>query len=60
MANIISGLTCLWDSKSNNIMVKSKDTITYERRIHSNKVEYSTAEGPYCTTHDVKVPFCMP
>ena len=26
----------------------------------SNKVEYSTAAGVYCTTHDVKVPFCMP
>ena len=25
-----------------------------------NKVEYSTAAGIYCTTHDVKVPFCMP
>ena len=23
----------------------------------SNKVEYSTYTGPYCTTHDVKVPF---
>ena len=26
----------------------------------SNEVEYSTAAGVYCTTHDVKVPFCMP
>ena len=26
----------------------------------SNKVEYSTSAGPYCTTHDVKAPFCMP
>ena len=25
-----------------------------------NKVEYSTATGVYCTTHDVKVLFCMP
>ena len=25
----------------------------------SNKVEYSTAIGLYCITHDVKVPFCM-
>ena len=23
-----------------------------------NKVEYSTAAGLYCTTHDVKVTFC--
>ena len=21
---------------------------------------HSTATGPYCTTHDVKVPFCVP
>ena len=26
----------------------------------SNQVEYSTAAGPYCTTHNVQVPFCMP
>ena len=25
-----------------------------------NKVECSTPTGPYYTTHDVKVPFCMP
>ena len=31
-----------------------------ERKIWSNRVEYSTAAGMYCTTHDVKVPFCMP
>ena len=24
------------------------------------KVEYNTSAGPYCTRHDVKVPFCMP
>ena len=28
--------------------------------MRSNKVEYSTAAGVYCTTHDAKVPFCMP
>ena len=28
--------------------------------MRSNKVEYSTATGLYCTMHDVKVPFCMP
>ena len=27
--------------------------------MRSNKVEYSTATGLYCTTHGVKVPFCM-
>ena len=26
--------------------------------MRSNKVEYSTATGLYCTMHDVKVPFC--
>ena len=26
----------------------------------SNKVEYSAATGPYYTTHDINVPFCMP
>ena len=26
----------------------------------SNKVEYITAAGMYCTTHDIKVPFFMP
>ena len=28
--------------------------------MRSNIVEYSTASGMYCTTHDVKVPFCIP
>ena len=28
--------------------------------MRSNKVEYSTAVGMYYTTHDAKVPFCMP
>ena len=27
--------------------------------MQSNKVEYITAAGLYCTTHDVKVTFCM-
>ena len=26
----------------------------------SNKVEYGTAAGLYCTVHDVKIPLCMP
>ena len=25
-----------------------------------NKVEYSTAAGVYYTTHDAKIPFCIP
>ena len=28
--------------------------------MRSNKVEYITAAGMYCTMHDVKVTFCMP
>ena len=28
--------------------------------MQSLKVEHSTAAGTYRTTHDVKVPFCMP
>ena len=28
--------------------------------MHPNKVEYIKSAGPYCTTHDVKVPFCIP
>ena len=28
--------------------------------MRSNKIEYSTAAGLYCTMHDVKVPFYMP
>ena len=28
--------------------------------MRSNKVEYITADGVYCTTHDIKVPFVMP
>ena len=27
--------------------------------MRSNKVEYSKAAGPYCTTHDIKVSFCI-
>ena len=32
----------------------------YERKMRSNKVEYSTTDGVYCTTHDVKVPIFLP
>ena len=41
-------------------MIKRKYTKPYKCRICSNKMEYSIATGPYCTTHDVMVPFCMP
>ena len=41
-------------------MIKIKHTKHYERKIRSNKVEYSAAAGVYCMTHDVKMLFCMP
>ena len=41
-------------------MIKRQHTIHYERKMRSNRGEYSTAARVYCTTHDVKVPFCMP
>ena len=57
---IISGLTCMWDSGATGRIIKSLNTKNYERKMCSNKVEYITAIGPYCTTHDVKVQFWMP
>ena len=59
-ATNISGLTCLWDSGDTNSMIKILHTKIYECNMRSNKVEYSTVTGVYFTTHDVKVPFCMP
>ena len=41
-------------------MIKRRHTKPYEHKIRSNKVEYSTYEGLYCTMHDAKVPFLMP
>ena len=41
-------------------MIKRRHTKHYECKMWSNRVEYSTANGVYCTTHDVKVPFCIP
>ena len=41
-------------------MIKRRHTKNYERMMRYNKVEYKTVAGMYCTTHDVKVPFCMP
>ena len=35
-------------------------TKPYEHNLHFNKVECSIDSGPYCKTHDVKVPFYMP
>ena len=59
-ATIVAGITCLWDSGATNIMIKRRHTKHYERNMTSNKVEYITAAGMYCTTHDIKVPFFMP
>ena len=50
----------MWDSVSINSIVKSKHTKPYEHKIWYDKVEYITADGPYCTTHDVKVQFFIP
>ena len=41
-------------------MIKIQHTKHYERKMRSNKVQYSTTAGVYCTTHDFKVPFCIP
>ena len=40
-------------------MIKRKHTKHYERKVLSNKVDYSTAYGLYFMTNDVKVLFCM-
>ena len=48
------------DSVATNSTIKIKHTQHYEIRMRSNKIEYSTAAGVYCTTHDFKVTFCMP
>ena len=58
--NIISGLTCLWDSGATYSMIKRKHAEYYERKMRYNEVEYSISSGLYCATHDVKVIFCMP
>ena len=41
-------------------MIKIRNTKHYECKMRSNNVYYSTADGMYCTTHYVEVPFCMP
>ena len=56
-ATTVADITCLWDSGVTNRMVKIKHTKYYELKMLSDKVEYSTADGVYCTAHDVKVPF---
>ena len=41
-------------------MIKRRHTKHNESKIWHSKVEYSTAAGMYCATHDVKVPFFVP
>ena len=59
-ATIISGLECLWDSGATNITIKRIHNKTYYLKMHYEKVECSTAAWPYCTMHDIKLPFYMP
>ena len=55
MATMISGLTCLWDSRATNSMINIKHTKYYEHNMRSIKLEYSTSIGLYYTTHGVKI-----
>ena len=57
---VVASLTCLWDSGYTNSMIKIQHTKHYERKMRSNRVDYITAAGVYCTTHYVQVPFFMP
>ena len=50
----------MWDSGSTNIMIKGNQINHFKYKLRANKVNYSTAAGPYKTTPDVKVPFIMP
>ena len=59
-SKMVSGLTYLWDSRATKRVIKSWHNKPYDQNMRSNKVEYSTAAGLYCTAHDAKVPFCMP
>ena len=56
-ATAVASLTCLWDSRATDSMIKRRHTKNYERNMRYNKVDYSTTAGVYCTTHDVKLPF---
>ena len=46
-AKIIAGLTCLWDSRATDVMIKRRHTKPYEIKIRSKKVKCSTDVGPY-------------
>ena len=54
-----SGLTLLWDSEATNRMVKRNHINPYNTKLMDNKDKYSTYDGWYKTTHDVKVTFRM-
>ena len=56
-ATTVAGLECLRGIGATNSMIKRRHTKHYERNMWYNKVDYSTATGMYCTTHDVKVTF---
>ena len=58
--NIIDGPICRWDSGYTNSTIESNHIIPYDHKIHSNKIKYSTATGPYCTAQNIKLPFFMP
>ena len=38
---VVAGITCLWDSGCTESMIKIQHTKHYERKIWSNRVEYS-------------------
>ena len=49
----------MWYSGATNRIIKGKHTNYYERKMLSNKVEYSTAERLYYRTHHVNLTVCM-
>ena len=59
-ATTVDGLTCLWIIGATNRMIKIRHTKYYGHKMQSNKVEYSTAAGLYCTAYDVKGTFYIP
>ena len=54
-----SGLTCVWDSGSTEIMINLKHINYYKSKLRANKVEYSTDIVTYKTKHGVNVPFII-
>ena len=56
----VAGLTCFWNIRDTNSMIKRRYTKYYEGKMRSNNVEYSMSTGLYCTTHEFKVSFFMP